>query len=265
MKLSIIIPTLNGKELVEDCLLNLIKYTYYIKNNSGYKSKEEKGDVEIIIIDDNSKFSMFKESIDQTLEESNILVRFIRKEKPTGVTDSWNIGLNEAQGEYVAVINNDIIVGEDWDKKLIDELEKDKEVMLVSPYHTRNVFGALKPTTHLNLNNEMVGGFVPSDYPNGKDRHSNNMCGFLGCCFMLRKEDWKNIGPIDNEIKIWYNDNWLINKVTKTLKKKIKEVKDSYVHHFYSKTCNETARPGFVAQTDKDAEEFKKLCKKYKW
>jgi glycosyltransferase involved in cell wall biosynthesis len=88
-KISVIIPVLNGYEMTKNIIDNIesiFAHTY-----------------EIIVVDDCST--------DETTELKNDnRVRYIRNDERLGVNKSRNKGIKEAKGEYILVINNDIIL-----------------------------------------------------------------------------------------------------------------------------------------------------------
>lgn len=106
MKLSIIIPIYNQEKFIDDCL------------DSTTKTKK---DIEIVLIDDGS--------IDNSL---NIIKEYSKKDKRVkvyhqenkGVSVARNEGIKKATGEYIAFVDSDDLLTEDWDN-IIDYLDKD--------------------------------------------------------------------------------------------------------------------------------------------
>lgn len=60
-------------------------------------------------------------------------VKLIRLEENMGYARAVNSGVEKSKGEYVAVLNNDVIVTPDWLSKLLDVLECDENVAAVCP------------------------------------------------------------------------------------------------------------------------------------
>jgi GT2 family glycosyltransferase len=96
MKLSVIIPALNGWEITARCLGCL------------WASKLPK-DYEVLVVDDGST--------DLTKDTDRIVgwsqVRFIHKENG-GFASACNEGIRQAQGRYIAILNNDLFVPSHW-------------------------------------------------------------------------------------------------------------------------------------------------------
>jgi hypothetical protein len=82
---------------------------------------------EIVVVDNASGDDLA--SIGNTLEE----VRLIRLERNIGYAKAVNVGTESSQGEYIAVLNNDVLVTPGWLSKLVGVLERDENVAAVCP------------------------------------------------------------------------------------------------------------------------------------
>ena len=83
--------------------------------------------LEIIIVDNASNDNLA--SIQSAFAE----VKLIRLEKNVGYANAVNIGIKSSRGEYIAVLNNDVLVTSDWLSKLVGVLERDENVASVCP------------------------------------------------------------------------------------------------------------------------------------
>lgn len=111
MKVSVIIPTYNRKEITQTAINSILKQSY---NN-----------FEIIIIDDGSSdgsFQILKEQYEQ--EEKIILL----KQSHSGVSKARNLGLKHASGEWLAFLDSD-------DFFHADKLEKQIELIKQNPQY----------------------------------------------------------------------------------------------------------------------------------
>jgi GT2 family glycosyltransferase len=83
--------------------------------------------LEITIVDNASGDDLA--SIKKTFPE----VKLVALSKNVGYAKAANIGVENSSGEYVALLNNDVIVNPDWLNKLVGVLECDENVAAVCP------------------------------------------------------------------------------------------------------------------------------------
>ena len=92
---------------------------------------------ELIIVDNGS------EPDTQRWVEENSDQSIIFQENQ-GFSKGFNEGVKLAQGKYVMMANNDTAFPPDWDKKLVDIIEKNPGVGIVTPVYTRGRKSALR-------------------------------------------------------------------------------------------------------------------------
>lgn len=103
-KISIIILNWNGKKMTEECLNSLIPQ---INNN-----------FEIIVIDNGSTDGSSK-----YLKKKFPKIKIIESSINRGYAGGSNLGVRNAKGNYILILNNDIIL----DKKFLQEIWKHKD------------------------------------------------------------------------------------------------------------------------------------------
>lgn len=91
--ISIIVPVYNTSQFLDRCLQSLVSQTYK--------------DIEIILIDDCSTDN--SADIIHVWEKKDNRIKAIYKDTNSGVSDSRNIGLKYAKGEYIGFVDSD-----DW-------------------------------------------------------------------------------------------------------------------------------------------------------
>jgi len=86
-----------------------------------------RGKYELILIDnastDKAAIKFFQQSAD----------KYFRFTKIVSLAQAWNKGIELSKGEYVAVVNNDIVVPPNWFEPLKQTLDKNKKAGMVSP------------------------------------------------------------------------------------------------------------------------------------
>lgn len=122
MKINLILPTYNNYELTLKCLETIKKY------------EDPNYEVNIIWIDNNSNFDDRK-IVFNYLKKNEICFDNLFLSKNLGFIKAVNIGLKFAlekykKNKYIGIINNDIIVSENWLKNLILPLAENDNLML---------------------------------------------------------------------------------------------------------------------------------------
>ena len=106
-KISIIVPVYNVEKYLDRCIKSIINQTY---NN-----------LEIILVDDGSPDNCPAMCDEWAKKDKRIIV--IHK-KNTGVSNSRNIGLDNARGDYIAFVDADDYIEKTMYEKMISELNQ---------------------------------------------------------------------------------------------------------------------------------------------
>jgi glycosyltransferase involved in cell wall biosynthesis len=171
-KYSIIIPTLWKSKRIHKLLSDLIKCEFVD---------------EIILIDNAGKFFEYYEALDK--------VKLIQVEENIYVNPAWNLGIELAKNECIALCNDDI-------------------------NFNPNIFGVIDESI---LTYVGIIGMGEGNYKDEIDKEKGSYIDIWepgvndwgwGCLILLKKSHWL---PIPNEIKIWYGDNIIkdVNSVSK--------------------------------------------------
>ncbi len=104
--ISIIIPVYQAQDYIERCLESI-------------KNQNDNSDLEIVCVNDGSTDNSKKIIEDFKLKNKNIKVKIIDKEN-TGVSDSRNIGIENAEGKYIMFVDSD----DELETNAIEELRK---------------------------------------------------------------------------------------------------------------------------------------------
>jgi len=102
--ISIVILNWNGKKVTENCLNSLIPQL-----NSNF---------EVLVVDNDSK----DESVNY-LKKRFPKIKIIKNKKNLGYAGGNNRGVKKAKGDYILILNNDVIL----DKEFLEELWKNKD------------------------------------------------------------------------------------------------------------------------------------------
>ena len=183
MKIAIVILNWNGVKLLEEFLPSVVNFSE---------------DNPIYIIDNNSS----DESV-LYVRNNYTKVKVISLDKNYGFAEGYNKGLKEVEEEYVCIINNDILVTENWLDPIRKKIKKHPESII-------------QPTI-LDINNTEYfeyagasGGFIDKyGYPFCRGRifntlekdigqYSNSRVFWAsGACFFISKKIFYKIGGFD--------------------------------------------------------------------
>ena len=118
LKISVIIPVYNSEQYIKKCIESILKQTY-----TNY---------EIIIINDGSK-DKSKEVIEELKKENSDKIIHI-EQKNMGVAKTRNKGIKKSTGDYIAFIDNDDFIDEDYFEKLIEGSDNGKNDIVLCGY-----------------------------------------------------------------------------------------------------------------------------------
>jgi len=227
MLVSHIIPCLDGIGMTMQCLERLDRY--------------DKSDKEVILIDDGSveKYSSY------FYEMSYVVDIVLEHESNMGFPKSVNDGILNANGDLIAIWNNDLMVSSNWLEPIIQHLENDKEC----------VYGMLSPIIY----NRWVGDYVefeefqqlfPDGWNNGK---SHAIIDFLkGMPWVFRREVFDKVGLFDERfVKTYYeDDDFLLRMAINGYKHG--SVENTAVFHYNQYTTRNVLEPkigqGFIQE-----------------
>ena len=110
MKVSVIVPTHNGKHHMKNCLETWLNQDF------------PKKDFEIIIIDNDSSDGGYK--IVQQYKKKHKNIRLIRNKIGRGYSGGGNQGVELAKGDNIIISNDDIFVEKNWINLALKDLQE---------------------------------------------------------------------------------------------------------------------------------------------
>lgn len=196
-KLSVVLASYNALDKMKETLQSLEENTY--------------NDYELIIVDDISEEHVQKYIKQYQPSRPNIKVKRTVVPKKKYTNGVWNLGVQLATGNYIAIINNDITFSKNWDLPLMATIAEEG-TLLANPWQT-------DPWTSKPYDIDPLAG-----------------CQIRGACYMLPARHAKqNVFPIPKDIIFWFGDNWVEEKC----KPHIKFVEESTIFHNLSVASNE--------------------------
>lgn len=196
VKVSVIIVNYNGEKFLGSCLTSL--------NDSGKTSKE------IIFVDNASKDGSV-DFVNKNFPE----VKIVRNEKNLGFAGGNNIGLKEARGEYILLLNNDTRV----EKNFLD--------IFLKAFEEIPNLGCVQPKIVLMNDNNIIdscGSYLTDTsflyhYGYGKNQSLSKynlpipIFSVKGVSILTRKEIIEEIGLFDDDFWCYFEETDFCHRV----------------------------------------------------
>ncbi len=227
MKLSIIIPVYNVERFLPQCLDSVFAQT--IEN------------FEVICINDGSKDSSL--SILQKYAEGHSNLRVVDQENH-GLGYTRNVGIDCAEGDYIAFVDSDDFVAPDMFEKMVGKMERtNAEVAISNPYLFDHNSGEIRPYRNMLsfYRFSLLGGFSPLEHP--------GVFTFLGAWDKVYKRSFLNENNIRFPVNRIYEDA-PFSYQSLALAKTVTVVKESY--YFYRKNAG-----GAITDRERKTDAFK--------
>lgn len=138
MLYSIVVPVYNVEKFLDKCIESLINQTY--KN------------IEILLVNDGSTDKSL--SICKSYEKKDKRIKVINK-KNGGLSDARNVGISNAKGEYIMLVDSDDYIELDSCEKLLKYCKKGADIIAGNAYRITD--GKKSKMYHL-YHNECVSG-----------------------------------------------------------------------------------------------------------
>ena len=229
--ISIIIPVLNQHEMTQECIQAVMENTT---------------DFEIVIIDNGSDppfqppFSGFND------------IRVIRNEDNKGFPVAVNQGLREAKGEFIVLLNNDVVVTPGALNRLVDWLNTFDIVGGLTNYAAgmqQVQISSYQSIEELNTEAEALFG--------SNEGECVEVQWITGFCMAFKRAVWEEVGDFDDSF--WPCTGEEIDFCLSAREKgfKVGVVHDVYVHHDGSRTFRDLEDAGqleygkVIARNDK--------------
>jgi len=183
---TIIVVNHNGGNLVNDCVKSILSFTR---------------NYELLIVDN--------ASVDGSPEELGQLypnAKIITNQTNLGFATANNIGIRESKGEYIVLMNPDVILTSDWLERLSDCVQKDPAIGIATPKLFR-YDGRIDSTGHVfSFSRLEVKNRGEEEVDNGQyDEFTNLLSCDFACC-LIKRELIVKIGLLDERIFLDHED-----------------------------------------------------------
>lgn len=224
IKLSIIIVSWNTKDLLRQCLESVIRSTDYGRRTTAGESTTDYrlpttvdsrlkavDGIEVIVVDNASSDGSCEMMEEEFIKKDKIEIKLIINKENLGFAKGNNIGLKEAKGEYIMLLNSDTVIKPLAIEKLVKFLDGNPKIGIVGPKLLNSDgsaqancgrFPDLKVAAVM-LFKEHFGG---SDYVRSSPKSSGTVDWLMGAAIMVRREVFEKVGGLDEEIFLYMEE-----------------------------------------------------------
>ena len=191
---SIIIPTRDKAHLLKTCLDSLFNKTIY-------------ENYEILIVDNGSVEAATKEFFDRQPKDK---VRIIRDDSPFNYSRVNNLAVSRSKGDVICLMNNDIeILTPDWIEEMLSfVMQPDVGCVGARLWYPDgglqhggviSGIGGVAGHSHKYLKKGNLGYFARAVL-------HQSLSAVTGACLMIRKSVWEEVGGLEEQLAVAFND-----------------------------------------------------------
>ncbi len=201
MELSIIILNYKTRGLTKQCIKNIQENTVGLS-------------YEIIVVDNGSN-----DGCEQMLKENFTDIKFIQTGKNLGFAAGNNYGIKAAQGEYLMIVNPDIVILDNAVEKLLDFMKKNPEVGLAGPrlnnpdgtyqiscrtfQNIKSILYRRTPLGRMKLFKDELARHLMLDFDHAASRPVDWV---MGACMIIRRSAVDKVGSLDERFFFYVED-----------------------------------------------------------
>lgn len=193
MKLVSVITVNFNHSHVTDAMLHTI---FHVNNYSN---------VAVIVVDNGSEINPIPE-----WKNKYPNVCFIRSDANLGFAGGNNLGIEQAKGDYLFFVNNDTELTEDLISRLVDSMEANKAIGIISPkihyYDQPNMlqYAGYTPMNYYTCRNACIGQFEDDK---GQYDNLTGPTGYAhGAAMMVRREAMEKAGIMAENYFLYYEE-----------------------------------------------------------
>ena len=213
-KVSVIILTYNNPLITRDCIESLYRRSFY-------------PNFETIIVDNASDNPTLKE-----LTQLNYKYKFklIKNKENLGFAEGNNIGMKNANGKYLILLNNDTKVTPGWISRLLYHISKDN-VGFVGPV-TNNIGNEAKVYFKYNILDNKDLEKAAMEYTSSHWGSVLKLSRIAAFCWIMKKSLYNEVGEFDKRFgKALFEDDDYCYRVTQE-GYEILCAEDVFIHHW---------------------------------
>jgi O-antigen biosynthesis protein len=229
--ISIIILTFNALEYTRECVDSIIKYTPEPH--------------EVIFVDNNSTDGTVNWL--KKLVKENIHYKLLPNTENLGFARGCNQGIEASSGEYILLLNNDVLVTEEWLSGMLECLNSSPDIGIIGPM-TNNISGLQQI---VDADYSITGLAKYARLFREKNRHRRiPLQRIVGFCMLFRRELIDKVGLLDESFGTgnFEDDDLCFRAALEGYKNMI--AGDVFLHHYGSRSFIENKIPYSALMTN---------------
>lgn len=171
------------------------------------------------------------------------LVKLIKSDRNLGFGGGNNLGVKNARGEYILILNPDVFVNEDTVQKMVDYMGKNPEIGVLGP---KQVYpdGVVQDSCRRDMRfrdlvfkrtflgkipglRKKVSAYTMEDFDHSETREVDLL---VGSCFLIPREVYEQVGGFDERYFLFMEDFDLCKEI-RQLGKKVVYYPETEVTH----------------------------------
>ena len=248
---SIIILTHNQLEYTKRCIKSIFKHT--------------KETFELILVDNGSTDGTVEylesEVIAQNTkvkgQKSEVRIKIIKNKENLGFAAGNNQGMTVARGQYILLLNNDVVVTAGWLDRMIVSLERHPQIGIVGP--RSNYVSGPQLVSNISYNVDTLKGLTgySAKFATEHKNEATRILRVVGFCMLIKRSVIEKIGGMDDRYGLgnFEDDDFSLRAALAGFESWVAE--DCFIHHFGSRTFA-GAKIDFSKSLQKNWDVFKK-------
>jgi GT2 family glycosyltransferase len=199
--------------------------------------------LEVVIADNDSTEEATKTYLEKI--SGHPRVRVVRCPGPFNFSRINNLAAREARGELIGLMNNDLkVLDPDWLKEMVSQVVRpDVGIVGAKLLYDDGSIQHAGVTLGIALASHLYKSFPGhAEGRNGRLMHAQDVSAVTAACLLIRREVWNEVGGLDEEFPVAYNDVDLCLKV-RAAGYRIIWTPDARIYHLESRSRGRDVTP----------------------
>jgi GT2 family glycosyltransferase len=237
-KLSVVVVTYNNRDLNRLCLQSLLARTEWPNR-------------EILVVDNASSDGTIR-LLDE-MSERHADLRVVKLGTNRGFPAAANIGLSEASGAHLVLLNNDTVVPRGWATALVRHLSRDPKLGLVGP-----VTNAIANEARVEVGYGDLADMPAwaADWMRTHDGETFPISMLAFYCVALRRTVLQDVGLLDERFGVGLFEDGDYNRRARERGWEVRCARDAFVHHWQMASFRRLGRDEYLRVYEENRKRF---------